>query len=361
MEEKNHKEVIKASGAIHIDHNLTLLQQQTWNVLLANAFPYLEKQDIFEMREDAFLSYFPYATRNTEHFKEILRVLNTTQVEYNIFRKDKSKWGVFTLLAHAQLENGICSYSYAPPLLEKLKDPAIYAKINLLTQSRFDSKYSLFLYELCVDYQGVGQTPWMELDQFRKYMGLKPEEYAQFKILNRDVLKVSVREINKKSDLALSVNFEKEKKRVVALKFLIEQNQHKQTADQLPLPLTLPVPPTAQRLLGLGVSPRQAKQLSQHYTEEQIEQAIRILEAQEKKVRNVGGFLKKALEEAWQQKAFIPQEKKPEINPLQWFEKQDQTTRCVLFMRFQKEHPRATSETHPQEWRDYLSQITYAC
>ena len=49
MEEKSYKEVIKATGAIHIAHDLTLLQQQTWNVLLAHAFPNLENQDILKI------------------------------------------------------------------------------------------------------------------------------------------------------------------------------------------------------------------------------------------------------------------------------------------------------------------------
>ena len=101
------KEVIKASGAIAIPHKLTLIQQQLWNVLLANAHPYLKDKEVFEVSEKDLLSYFPYETRNTEYLKECLNKLVTTSVEYNIFEKGEPVWGVFAMLAYGELKNGI--------------------------------------------------------------------------------------------------------------------------------------------------------------------------------------------------------------------------------------------------------------
>jgi hypothetical protein len=51
-------EVIKASGAIQIENNITLLQRRAWNLLLANAYdelPTQEKHQIGVTRHSASL------------------------------------------------------------------------------------------------------------------------------------------------------------------------------------------------------------------------------------------------------------------------------------------------------------------
>jgi len=55
-------------------------------------------------------------------------------------------------------------------LRKKLYQPNIYAKIKLSMMLQFSSKYSLALYELLVDYQTIGQTPVILLEDFRKLM-----------------------------------------------------------------------------------------------------------------------------------------------------------------------------------------------
>ena len=89
--------VKKASGAIQINHKVTLIQQRLWNVLLANAYPDLGKQKKFSMPTEALLKYFP-ETRNTEHLKECLLALNRIQVQYNLLINGK----VFLYLAFVQ-------------------------------------------------------------------------------------------------------------------------------------------------------------------------------------------------------------------------------------------------------------------
>ena len=50
----------------------------------------------------------------------------------------------------------MCSYAYGPSLREKLHNPRMYARLCLALQNRFSSKHALALWELFVDYLGVG-------------------------------------------------------------------------------------------------------------------------------------------------------------------------------------------------------------
>jgi len=59
----------------------------------------------------------------------------------------------------------------------------------------FSSKYSLCLYEIFVDYQNIGQTPIITLDDFKKLMGVDKEKYLEFKRFSARVIKPAVDEL----------------------------------------------------------------------------------------------------------------------------------------------------------------------
>lgn len=59
----------------------------------------------------------------------------------------------------------------------------------------FASKYSLCLYEIFVDYQNIGQTPIIALDDFKKLMGVEKEKYKEFKRFSSRVIKPAVDEL----------------------------------------------------------------------------------------------------------------------------------------------------------------------
>ena len=113
-----------------------------------------------------------------------------------------------------------------------IADSTMFAKINLLLERKFKkTKYALPLYELGLDYRdnrdrttGKGCTPWMEVDKFRKYMGIKPEEYQAFNLMNRDVIQKALKEISAESDIIMSLEKETANRQVVKLRFIIESN-----------------------------------------------------------------------------------------------------------------------------------------
>ncbi len=226
---RNRKEVIKHSGAVQIQNNITLLQRRAWNVLLANAYDDLPIDDEYKIRVKELMEVLEFESKNENYLKEALKALATCGVEWNILGKGGTpQWGVTTLLAQAIIENGICTYAYSPELRKRLYNPKMYARISLSLQNKFDSKHAQALWELCVDYldetKNYGATPFLELDEYRKLMGLADSTYAhQFKILNRDVIKPSINEINQITDFNVAVEYQRQSRKVVAIKFKIKR------------------------------------------------------------------------------------------------------------------------------------------
>ena len=138
-------EVIKASPAIQIQSKISLLQRRAWNVLLANAYNELPNQEIHRVSLVELAAKLGFDSKNEDYLKEVLRELRLCEVEWNLLNKDnKQVWGVAGLLAFVEIENGICTYAFAPPLRTKLHNPRVYAKLNLRLQNRFKSQYAWF-------------------------------------------------------------------------------------------------------------------------------------------------------------------------------------------------------------------------
>ena len=221
-------EVIKASPAIQIQGKTTSLQRRAWSVLLANAYDELPTHDIHSVRIVELAEKLDFNSGNKDYLKETLEALVDCKVKWNILEKDKTNtWGVASLLASTEMTDGVCTYAFAPHLRPKLHNPRIYAKINLRLQNEFKSKYALILWELCVDYfdeaRGEGETPWITLEEFKELMGFDESEYLQFKILNRDVIKPAIKEVNGITDFFIEVEQRKRGRKVAELKFRVRK------------------------------------------------------------------------------------------------------------------------------------------
>lgn len=308
------KEVIKHSGAIQIANKHSLLQRRLFNVLLANAYSELPYADTHSVDLNDVCETLGYGSRNIQHIKESLIGLMTTVVEWNLLHKDGGEdWQASTLLADVRLTNGIFSYSYSPFLRKKLYNPEIYAKISLSLQNNFNSTHSLALYELLLDYYDhrkiISRTPYIEVEKFRELMGLAPDAYKEFKRLNKDIIKKSLDEINKISDLEANVNFKKAGRSIKKMQFTIKRNEKNASIPNV-------LPPIRQEklsLLGLdienqdllkrlvenyGVNMEVATNLLETYDKSQIQENLTVVENAVKSgkvTRNLAGFAVNAI------------------------------------------------------------------
>jgi len=315
--EKEHYDIIKHSSAIQIENKLSLTARKTYNVLLQNAYNLLSKQDEYTIPLRKIIKDIEIGQHNYQYVKDTFKALVETAVEWNILGKDKKdKWGISTLLAHAEVDDGILTYSFSSFLRKKLANPRIYAKINLKVQNRFSSSRALALYELCLDYLfpergNAGETPWIDIQTYKKIMGIDDTKYMNdFKEINREAIKMPVTEINTLSDIFVTVEYKKEKKKVLGVKFYVAENPNdnnlvrprqkkkklEHQSQEKPLNKEL-----YERMTGaFKINPGDVIKLLQQYSHDLIADNLKYAEKQAKagKIKiTIGGYARRAIEE----------------------------------------------------------------
>ena len=338
---KEENEVIKASAAIQIEGKITLLQRRAWNVLLARAYDELPAKERHAVRVPDLMRDLAYNSGDQEYLKDALEALVGCKLKWNILDKDgHTEWGVAALLAGAKISRGICVYEYGPTLREKLYNPHMYARLSLLVQNRFESKHALTLWELCVDYLGAkrdcGETPWIDIDAFRKIMGIEDSHYyaALFKKLKQKVITPALTEINRLSDFSVTVEYQHKGRRVTALKFKMRRVflLPGPANTQAPLfPELDAMPPLVKELRDVGLSTQDALEVWQkgfHYVDSAtrpveigedeeaefaryIREKIHLLKRRQAsgKVENITGFLLEAIRKNFANPEFSQEEK----------------------------------------------------
>lgn len=230
----------KSVGAIHSSGNLTLIQRKLANVLLYSAYDNLQTKRTHTIPVSIMCAMLGWeASHNIDLLKEALAALQETRLEFNLREDGHEVWESMTMLSYAHIKGGVCTWRYDESLAEKLYDPAMFATINLQVQRRIDSAYALNLYENVIRFKdtNTGSTGSWSLEFFREIVGVTNSYYDDFRRLNSKIIKTSVEKINEVSDIMMDVEFEKQGRSVVAIKFHVRE---KSDDEKLEMQTTLP-------------------------------------------------------------------------------------------------------------------------
>ena len=107
------------------------------------------------------------------------------------------------------------------PYLTQLKGQ--FTRVVIKNISNLSRSYSIRIYELLQQFRSTGERI-IALDDFKSSLMLDGK-YKDFKTLNRDLIKPCVDELNKKSDLAVTVETIKKGRTVVALHFRFKEDK----------------------------------------------------------------------------------------------------------------------------------------
>lgn len=238
MSEKEKPKLKKHVGAIAISNrDISLLQRKLFNVLLLNAMESLEDENgLYSISLSRLASMIRFESNHIKHLKDSIGSLVSTKVEWNLLdEKNRAIWGMASMLPSVQISNGILEYAFASHLKKYLINPEIYAYIKLSTQNLLSSKYSLILYELCTRYKGVKSTGPIKVEDLKKILGIdQMKTFEVFAKIKDKILKPSIDEISRKTDIRVTCELEKAGKRVYQVKFKIEENKDfKPVADPM--------------------------------------------------------------------------------------------------------------------------------
>lgn len=290
--------VKKNVAAIHVSGKLTLLQRKLSNVLLLNAYDTLTQKPTHQIDARTLCLMIGYNSNDMETLKHSLRGLAETVAEWDMLDEaGRQEWGVSSLISYAKLKGGICEYAYSPALAEKLHDPKVFALINLNIQRRFTSGHALALYENCYRFVRTGSTGWWPLDLFRRLMGVDGSAYYEvFKQLNAKVIKPAVDEVNRTSNILVTPETRKRGRVVTEIRFRIRENPQLAILD-MDDGEAVRHGAVYDRLRGLGVSDRLARQWIAEHGETHVAAKLDYVEGQGN-VRSPVRYLTAALRDA---------------------------------------------------------------
>jgi len=295
--EEKKLEINKPSGLVQITNRpISLLQRKVYNVLIFNAYPDMD-QDIHKLRLKELknlLSYHDFETLK----KEVLELMKIV-VEMNyIGDRDKTVWEAYSLLPYVKaVGDDEIEYSFGL-LKEKFKSPEFYAKISLIIQKKFKSKYTLALYEFCCDHfirqKGFGITPWIPVEDLKELLGC--EKNTEFKFFKRDILSKSVKEINEKSDLIVTIKFKRRDKSVSSIQFIIYPGEKSKYLKELfcskqPELSDEENPELLSRLVNeFKVNELLARDVLKRFKQEHIESTLSYIEKRKEKIKDLGAY-----------------------------------------------------------------------
>lgn len=289
--------VLKHTATVHITDKLTLDSRKAYSFLLKNAFRDLLSKEEHEIsiaelnkamgvsREDA-----DFRHRNYEHIKKAIISLASTTLEMNTLNKDKRKvWSCMSLLSEVKIEHGVCTYSFPKTIRESIKNPNIYARLDLAVMREIKSKKTLILWEYLIDVlcKGYSQTDWIEIEEIKKLYNIaeKPS-YNEFKAFKREIINVALKEINS-LNMDVKVEYKKLGRNVTHIKFIVEKANFQQS-----LPFIENVGfkggVTVKRqkrfssalissLESLGISDKSIQELEKRYEEKRVEKNLKLL------------------------------------------------------------------------------------
>ena len=229
---------------------------------------------------------------NLKNVKEALRTMQDLKIEYNILGKDTETRESIVLLPMVRIEtninNSLLSFEFPTDILERIKNPRMYANLDLLIVRDLNSKYSLALYEILKDYANLWVLK-INVSDLKKALWVEEiRGYKIFSDFNRRVLNPAVKEINEKTDIQASYKGIKQGVEYIQVEFTIKikSNQQALTFDTVSF-----------ELQQLGFTETEIQNIKNQYEESYILENIQITKQDYKngKVQNLKGYTITAL------------------------------------------------------------------
>ena len=109
------------------------------------------------------------------------------------------------------------------PLITRIEKH--FTKYDIEQVRELSTGYSVRLYELIIAWRSAGKTPIIEIQEFRKRLGVLDTEYKQMNDFKKRVLDPSIIQINEKTDIKVKVEQHKTGRTISGFSFKFKQKQ----------------------------------------------------------------------------------------------------------------------------------------
>lgn len=225
--------VVKDNALINASYNLDLVEQRLILLAIVEARESgkgINADDPLTVHAESYASQFG-TTRQASYLalKDACEDLFARQFSYQKINARgnienyKSRW----VSEIGYIENeAVVKLIFAPaivPLITRLEEQ--FTKYELQQISNLTSAYAVRLYELLIAWRSSGQTPIIELSEFRQKMGVLEKEYTRSDNFKKWIIEQPIQQINKYTDITVKCEQHKKGRSISGFSFTFKQKK----------------------------------------------------------------------------------------------------------------------------------------
>lgn len=225
-------ELKKPVSIIEVSNNVTTVQRMAYNVIMKH-FCHSEPLDDIGTRAIGvgdLCRIMNYEKKDFFYLDEQLEKLQSTTIKW--MGDDSSDFQRVNFFSYTSVKDGVFYYRYDPFLQSHISSKkTIFALLDIRSMGVLKKRHSLPLYEFCARFrpnkkrQYESGTPWVELGDLKELLTGNVASYKVWQDFKKRVLEPSVKEVNKNTDIILTVEIRRRKRSVVAVKFGVSDKE----------------------------------------------------------------------------------------------------------------------------------------
>ena len=225
--------VVKDNALINASYNLDLVEQRLILLAIVEARGSgrgINANDPLEVHAESYVTQFNVARQTAyQALKDACKDLFARQFSYQEINK---RGNVENVLSRWVSEiryiddEATVKLIFAPaivPLITRLEEQ--FTKYELQQISNLSSAYAVRLYELLIAWRSTGQTPIIELTEFRQKIGVLDDEYTRMGNFKDRVLNLAISQINEHTDIKVKCEQHKKGRNISGFSFTFNQKK----------------------------------------------------------------------------------------------------------------------------------------
>lgn len=337
----------------------SLIQRKLTNVWLKNASENNPDSDgFYSIAIKDMMSDMGYDGNNRVHIKDSARALMRVAFEWDVLSPDSNSrlWEASVLFPSVSISSSTVKYQISPQLRGLIKDPAVYAMIDMRTVKKFSRSSSIALYEFCIRFERLGRTKhmhWRDIRDMLCHVEGKAEAFDQYKYFMSKILKPAMIEISAVSEISIDYEVTKLGKSIDTISFIVRRIPN--ATDKVKQVETEEEMLTVGELACLKVPQSETLKQIARYGLDSVNAALRYTQARIKDTSGPGieqpaAYFRTALQSGWR----LPEDQVPEAKvekPKTVMSKADQKERLenAYLLDKQNEAEEYFNELNPEE------------
>ncbi|PJG41871.1 DNA replication protein [Acinetobacter tandoii] len=239
--------VVKDNALINASYNLDLVEQRLILLAIVEARGSgrgINANDPLEVHAESYVNQFNVARQTAyQALKDACKDLFARQFSYQEINK---RGNVENVLSRWVSEiryiddEATVKLIFAPaivPLITRLEEQ--FTKYELQQISELSSAYAVRLYEVLIAWRSTGQTPVIELAEFRQKIGVLDDEYTRMGNFKDRVLNLAIAQVNEHTDIKVKCEQHKKGRNISGFSFTFKQKKVVTTSSKSPSPTDL--------------------------------------------------------------------------------------------------------------------------